>query len=472
MLSAEPTAPPTHGCIPTIPLSLEANGSSSAFTDLNTLRSDTSFADVLLLLGDSQTPVLAHAAILSLKCDYYKKALEDRWVTSTAIPDGIPVDAKKSLRAVLSHPDFDADTMTAVLEFIYTNQVCIPEPLLTRVALCADHLLLEDLKTQCLEFLVHQCLTPSNAIDVYSVCDKLNWEEGKRSALVAVRTDLDASIAAGRDHLLNTRASALYEMLTFDQFHPQERWRVMMAWVKLRQGSVDLSLEAGLDTGFDTDQGHNELKPLLPLVIGSLFSVSDLAYRYHVAPFSALLGDLVRDALVAHFNARLVVSVHEWAVDGELGSKILDPKALEALMAKLRAKVKAITPTRANLLFRGTMAGFQNAAFHDACDGRMHTLTIVKAKGGVIVGGYAAPAWKSEGVSGWIPDAFLFRVNGVTKTFETLGCGKSGDTYPCAGCGPVFGNGFVVDERNFTMLRQGAEFEPDEMEEYEVYQLQ
>ncbi|KAJ3066336.1 hypothetical protein HDU98_010378 [Podochytrium sp. JEL0797] len=158
---------------PTNPPTLLAKGTTSLPFDLHCLRSDQTFADVLLLVGEAKKPVSAHGNILSLRCDYYKQALAIRWSQSVVIPEGVKVD-EKGIRAVLSHPDIDEETMDVLLEFIYTGEADVPDTLLTSVAIAADQLLLESIKIQCLEHRVKHSLVPENALELYSLCDKLH----------------------------------------------------------------------------------------------------------------------------------------------------------------------------------------------------------------------------------------------------------------------------------------------------------
>ena len=68
-----------------------------------------------------------------------------------------------------------------------------------------------------------------------------------------------------------------------------------------------------------------------------------------------------------------------------------------------------------NLIFRGTRDGFGVTDFHQKCDNKGPTITIVKDVRGYVFGGYTSINWKSEGGYASDSKAFLFSVNKKLK---------------------------------------------------------
>ncbi|KAJ3073713.1 hypothetical protein HDU98_000849 [Podochytrium sp. JEL0797] len=166
---------------------------------LNAIRLDPTFADVLLLVGPSKTPVFAHANILSQTCEYYNKALSETWSdSSVVVAKDVEIDAKrsKSLRAVLSHLDVKDETLHTILEFIYTGTATVEESLLSEVALISDLLLLPSIKDQCLEHFAAN-LTPVNAFDFYALCDTLGNEKLKEEAPLKAGSNITEAVGSG-----------------------------------------------------------------------------------------------------------------------------------------------------------------------------------------------------------------------------------------------------------------------------------
>ena len=94
-----------------------------------------------------------------------------------------------------------------------------------------------------------------------------------------------------------------------------------------------------------------------------------------------------------------------------------------------------------DLKYRASRDGFKSTDFHSHCDGISNTLTVIKAKGGNIFGGFTEQEWHSRG--GWVtdPEAFIFSlVNKEEKPFK-IPCSNGGQK--AIGCnskyGPCFG---------------------------------
>ena len=60
------------------------------------------------------------------------------------------------------------------------------------------------------------------------------------------------------------------------------------------------------------------------------------------------------------------------------------------------------------LLFRGTRDGMTNKIFHNKCDNKGQTITLIKNEKGNIFGGYSSISWTSDGNFHSAPDSFLF----------------------------------------------------------------
>ncbi|UZO03063.1 uncharacterized protein OCT59_023476 [Rhizophagus irregularis] len=86
------------------------------------------------------------------------------------------------------------------------------------------------------------------------------------------------------------------------------------------------------------------------------------------------------------------------------------------------------------IVLRGSRDGFTPKKFHELCDDKPNTITIIKIKGTEeILGGYNPLKWESHG--GWIKtmDSFIFSfdskniknaiISNIQKTHEALFCG-------------------------------------------------
>ena len=95
-----------------------------------------------------------------------------------------------------------------------------------------------------------------------------------------------------------------------------------------------------------------------------------------------------------------------------------------------------------SLLYRGSRDGFKAADFHEKCDGKANTLTIVKSSSGNIFGGYTTCEWDQSGSykSGQADFIFSFRnkfnqrikINKALPNLDSIYCSPS--------FGPIFGD--------------------------------
>ena len=70
------------------------------------------------------------------------------------------------------------------------------------------------------------------------------------------------------------------------------------------------------------------------------------------------------------------------------------------------------------LLFRGSRDGLSSDRFHEICDNKSRTVTIVKIEGSSeILGGYNPIEWKSDYIRGVTKDSFIFSF----KSKESIG---------------------------------------------------
>ena len=96
------------------------------------------------------------------------------------------------------------------------------------------------------------------------------------------------------------------------------------------------------------------------------------------------------------------------------------------------------------LLYRGTKDGMSNDVFHNKCNNKGPTITLIKNDKGYIFGGYASIDWQgpSSGTYRSAPDSFIFTLTNMYEIaptkFPNSDTNKS--IYDYNGYGPCFGN--------------------------------
>jgi hypothetical protein len=112
-------------------------------------------------------------------------------------------------------------------------------------------------------------------------------------------------------------------------------------------------------------------------------------------------------------------------------------------------------PEKWKLLYRGTDDGFAAADFHERCDSKGPTITLIKTEFGALFGGYTPISWSSPRMFNfvWDPTTFLFSLEGP-YTKEPLKINNDGPQHEnkhsvkhSAFIGPAFGH----DIRTLTM---------------------
>ena len=95
------------------------------------------------------------------------------------------------------------------------------------------------------------------------------------------------------------------------------------------------------------------------------------------------------------------------------------------------------------LLFRGTRDGMTNIIFHNKCDKKGQTITLIKNEKGNIFGGYSSISWTSDSKEHSAPDSFLFTLTNNYNIEPTKFVSKNDqrEVYHRSDYGPIFGGG-------------------------------
>ena len=90
------------------------------------------------------------------------------------------------------------------------------------------------------------------------------------------------------------------------------------------------------------------------------------------------------------------------------------------------------------LLYKATRDGDSSSAFHNKCNGKSPTLTLVKTSNGYRCGGFTNAPWDSRGDYKQDNDAFVFSMDTRSKYKST----DSNSIYCGSDYGPTFGDGY------------------------------
>ena len=96
--------------------------------------------------------------------------------------------------------------------------------------------------------------------------------------------------------------------------------------------------------------------------------------------------------------------------------------------------------TKVTLIYRATRDGWYFKDFHNKCDKKGPTITLIKTKGGTICGGYTKKSWLSPPAGDYQNDSFAFVFN-VDQQLRYSPQNNSKAIWVSHNSGPNFGGG-------------------------------
>ncbi|KAJ3215044.1 hypothetical protein HDU67_000933 [Dinochytrium kinnereticum] len=398
---------------------------TSAADDLQLLVNCPDHADVLLLVGGESIPFHAHANILSLRCDYYQRALSPQWRSNPkllpTLPNGTQSDSQaQPLRMVLKHPNFDEDVMMFILQYLYTGIATVADSKVLAVAAAMDELLLPQVFKICLSQYEEQILGPSTAFEYFDRCFQWSYQQGMSQALFAVLDCVREAVNRGRDALASLNEDKMKCLLRFDPLSHVDRWTILVCWVKAAQSSdVSLELSQGLTDNEHIRFARDLLEPLLPCV--KLFQFDCDKFELAIAPYLNILPPTLGKMLEAHYDS--IKSPGTWMSERLRTyttpslSSVCDHYDFEKLKEAVDQEVypvfcdSGVPRISWKLVYRGSAWSMSNEKFQECCLGLRNTVCLIQTDSGNIVGAFADGQWPyrfQDKDKGAVSFAFIF----------------------------------------------------------------
>ncbi|UZO06310.1 uncharacterized protein OCT59_026639 [Rhizophagus irregularis] len=125
-----------------------------------------------------------------------------------------------------------------------------------------------------------------------------------------------------------------------------------------------------------------------------------------------ILSKDLRESLVNHFIKNPKPKITKEIRSESIDSNIITIQHVELIsrwIDKLRVTDKTKNVYEFNLILRGSRDGFSPSKFHEICDNKYHTISIIKVKDSdEILGGYNPEMWKSNFSDSNTNDSFIF----------------------------------------------------------------
>jgi len=174
---------------------------------------------------------------------------------------------------------------------------------------------------------------------------------------------------------------------------------------------------------------------------GKLFT-HILAYlRTDSVPSEVMTNEALRQKLILEANYFHLHNLIEILTEPE--RIIRDGTLLSKEQKKILAGFCGNTELKWELLYKASRDGFGANIFHNRCDNKGRTITIVQSNNNYLFGGYTSVAWTSSGSWTIDPNAFLFTLtnpNDIPPTRYPVQPSKTQHTvYHSGGYGPTFG---------------------------------
>jgi hypothetical protein len=115
-----------------------------------------------------------------------------------------------------------------------------------------------------------------------------------------------------------------------------------------------------------------------------------------------------------------------------------------------------------SMLYKATRDGFGPKDFHNACDNKGPSISIIRTKQGDLCGGYSPLPWSSDGDETTHPDLFLFTLSNPHKIPPTQFKLKKGSPFGQLNDAEfhiAFGFGFLVRGRGLGTFEWNAHYE-------------
>ncbi|PKY34363.1 hypothetical protein RhiirB3_420833, partial [Rhizophagus irregularis] len=186
-------------------------------------------------------------------------------------------------------------------------------------------------------------------------------------------------------------------------------WKYVIKW-GLAQ-NPELSSDPATFSKEDFNVLKNTLQHLIPFI--KFNDLTSKEFSEEVLPYKKILPkELYKDLLKKFLNLNPDGRPNDKLKIQNIDSKIITFQHTELIskwIDKLDIADKSTSSYEFKLILRGSRDGFESDIFHEICDNRSCTITIIKVEGNnQILGGYSPIKWKSGRGYGATKDSFIF----------------------------------------------------------------
>ncbi|KAG9285689.1 hypothetical protein G9A89_002256 [Geosiphon pyriformis] len=386
---------------------------SDLIQDISTLYISSDDYNVVLKIG--QEPNVqnfeAHSVILRARSAYFQTALQEPWVKKEMAGDREKI--------VFEKPNMKPSVFQVILKFMYTGTIWL-DATSDHISLlrAADELMLTRLVMHIQEHIINQEDGPwlDNALtQLYQLSsDNLGMQVLKKYCEDRIASEPERF--AKTNEFLRLEEKSLITLLNRDDFAMDEIqiWDNVIQWA-IARAVPTLPNDIAEWTIPHIQTLEKIIKPIIPYI--RFFQISSADYFYRIRPFKKCLPLDLRNQLKAFYLVQgskpPANSLPSRNPIHTIDSLVITPKQSAFIANWIKGHngmPKPFAPHSFlfNLLLRGSVDGFDMFEFHMRCDLKGPTVTVIKCKGGRVIGGYNPLAWESSGFYKTTRDSFIF----------------------------------------------------------------
>ncbi|KAG9305339.1 hypothetical protein G9A89_007834 [Geosiphon pyriformis] len=280
------------------------------------------------------------------------------------------------------------------LKYIYNGEIFLDEhgvPAILELLMTADELILENFFDPIEDYLIEYHAKELEKIFVIFY---------RNSAEIAAKTP---PIVFNSQDFISLSENTLFSILNWDDLNIEESeiWEKIVEWGVAKLES-NIQMKKVL---YWTDENFNAFKEsierLLPLI--RFFNISSVDFYHKVKPFVKILPGTLNEDLLHYY---LIPDSQQKSVNirplrSNIDLKLLQSHNIKQLDNWIQGKDENIRSEYQvrndfKLLLRGSRDGFTPANFHQLCDNKGATVSVIKVKGtGQLIGGYNLQSWHS-----------------------------------------------------------------------------
>ncbi|EXX68158.1 uncharacterized protein OCT59_012915 [Rhizophagus irregularis] len=412
---------------------------------------DNEFYDITIEVGNDPYVKIfrAHMVILNYRSPYLRRILSTN------------VDEKRN-DGTLSHiklPNILPDIFQMILRYIYGGRLSLEEydtSDIIKILIASSELSLQELITHLQLFLIEnkKDWMKQNFNLIYKTSFENNSFLKLRNFCTELMSKEPEKIFNSID-FISLPENCLISLIQHDNFQMSDIqvWEHVLKWGIAQNPELSSDLSSYSKDDFNTLK--NTLQQIIPLI--KFYNLTPNEFADKVYPYKKIIPKELRDKLIRDFIIQPNNKPESKMITKEISPKSIDSRIITfqhvELISKWIDKLE-ITDKIKNLyefklILRGSRDGFSPSKFHEICDNKPRTITIIKVKdSNEILGGYNPIVWKSEFGYGITNDSFIFSF----KSKENIGNhvlsrvkGKINFAiYNCTDCGPSFGSDLVL----------------------------